>query len=57
MAHISTEHDRDISYECGRIARDIDDLSSTESENMRDRTRMETVSWRIEDDGVGFASL
>ncbi len=57
MTHISTEYDRDISYERGRIARDIDDLTSTKSENMRDSTRMETVSWRIEDDGISFTIL
>ena len=57
MTHISTEHDRDISYERGRIARYIDDLTSTECENMRYCTRMESIPWRIEDDGICFASL
>jgi hypothetical protein len=57
MTHISSEHDRDISYESGRIARYIDDLTSTESENMWDRTRMETVSWRIQNDGICLSSL
>jgi hypothetical protein len=57
VTHISAEHDRDISHEGGRIARDIDDLTSPECENMRDRARMEPISWRIEDDGVRFAIL
>ena len=57
MTHISAKHDRYISYERGRIARDIDDLTSSECENMRDRTRMESISWWIEDDRISFSSL
>lgn len=46
-----------VSHERGRIARNVDDLGSTKRENMRYRTRMESVTWWIEDDGIGLISV
>lgn len=57
MTHISAEHNRDISNQSGRIATHIDDLPRSECKNMRNSTRMESISWRIKHNSISSSSL